>query len=403
MRDLCAALGLPRRRGRSTLLVLICSIMLMIGCEALLYGYSYPFFSLAMEERGYSAVVIGLNASVGNVGIFIVGPFLPRLIRGAGVSTVVFAMFSVSALCFMALIASDSIVTWFASRLVMGACFAALWTCTEYWLNGVAPESGRGRLIGFSSVVYGFFQFVGPILVGVVGVSGSIPLLVAAGPLVLGAFLALVTAAPRSTHEEDLESEGIPQGWRAMLGAAGGLMALAFAAGVGETAMQSMLPLYGLSQHLSPGEAANLVAVFSLGEAILVFLLGWLSDSFGRGRTIKFTTALAVLVLLALPAVQAGSAAGWVLLFIAGGTVSGLYALAVVFAGQELSGHNLAVAGTMLAMTYSVGSIIGTVPMGLMFDQFGPNALPLGIAAMFSALFAILVFRRGGFGTVQAR
>lgn len=403
MKDLCAALRLPHLEGRSTLLALICSIMLMIGCEALLYGYSYPFFSLAMEERGYSAVVIGLNASVGNVGIFIVGPFLPRLIRGAGVSTVVFSMFSVSALCFFALMANDSIVTWFASRLVMGACFAALWTCTEYWLNGVAPEAGRGRLIGFSSVVYGFFQFVGPILVGLVGVSGSVPLLVAACPLVLGAFLALVTAAPKTPHAEDLESEGIPQGWRAMLGAAGGLMALAFAAGMGETAMQSMLPLYGLAQKLSPGEAANLVAVFSLGEAILVFVLGWLSDCFGRARTIKFTTALAVLVLLALPAVQAGSAIGWVLLFIAGGTVSGLYALAVVFAGQELSGHNLAVAGTMLAMTYSAGSILGTVPMGFLFDQFGSNALPLGIAAIFTALLAVLVFGRGGFGTIQPR
>ena len=403
MKDICAALRISRPHDGSMLVALICSIMLMIGCEALLYGYSYPFFSLAMEERGHSAFLIGMNASIGNIGIFIIGPFLPRVIRGAGVSTVVFAMFSVSALCFMSLLVSDATITWFASRLIMGACFAALWTCTEYWLNGVAPESGRGRLIGFSSVVYGFFQFVGPILVGVVGVSGSIPILVATVPLVLGAMLGLVTANPKTFHEDDLAGEGIPRGWFGTLGVAGGLMALAFAAGVGETAMQSMLPLYGLSQKLSPNDAANLVAVFSLGEAVLIFVLGWLSDSFGRNRTIKFTTFTAVVVLLTLPAVPAGSVAGWALLFIAGGTVSGLYALAVVFAGQELSGHNLAVAGTMLAMTYSLGSILGTVPMGLLFDVCGPNALPLGIAAMFSALLVYLVVRRGGFGQVESR
>lgn len=403
MSDLELALQPRRQAGKVAVIALIGSIMLMIGCEALLYGYIYPFFSLALEQRGYSAFLIGLNASIGNVGIFVVGPFLPAMIRKLGVNAVVCAMFGISAACFAWLLVSDSTITWFVSRFVTGACFAALWTSTEYWLNGAAPEAARGRLIGASGVVYGFFQFVGPMLIGVVGVSGTLPVLVAIAPLVLGGVLALFTAAPRGANAEDLEEEGIPKGWRGMLGVARGLMALAFAAGVGETAMQSMLPLYGLSQGLQPSGAASLVAVFSLGEAVLVFVLGWLSDSYGRGRTITLTTAVAIVVLVVLPATPAESLSGWGLLFVAGGTVSGLYALAVVLAGKELSGHNLAIAGTMLAMSYSLGSIIGTVPMGLLFDLFGPLSLPLGIAAMFVLLLAYILTHRNQFGLAPRR
>ena len=400
MSDADLALEPRPQVGKVALIATIGSIMLMIGSEALLYGYSYPFFSLALEQRGYSAFLIGLNASIGNVGIFVVGPFLPAMIRRMGVNAVVCAMFGISAACFASLLVSDSVATWFVSRFVMGACFAALWTSTEYWLNGAAPEVVRGRLIGASGVVYGVFQFVGPTLVGAVGVSGALPVVVAVVPLLLGAILAVVTMAP--ARPEDLEEEGIPKGWRDMLGAAKGLMALAFAAGVGETAMQSMLPLYGLSQGLPPSAAANLVAVFSLGEAVLVFVLGWLSDSFGRGRTITLTTVIAIMVLLALPVTAANGVSGWGLLFVAGGTVSGLYALAVVLAGKELSGNNLAIAGTMLAMAYSLGSIIGTVPMGLLFDLYGPRSLPLGIAAMFMLLLAYILTHRRAFGLAGA-
>jgi MFS family permease len=68
---------------------------LLIGAEAFLYGYSYPFFSLALEKRELANWLIGLNASLANAGILFVGPFLPRLIDRYGLKYVVAAMFVV--------------------------------------------------------------------------------------------------------------------------------------------------------------------------------------------------------------------------------------------------------------------------------------------------------------------
>src|SRR5581483_6291760 len=97
-------------------------------------------------------------------------------------------------------------------------------------------------------------------------------------------------------------------------------------------------PLYGLAHGLTDSGAAALVAVFALGEALLVLALGWMADRFGRQMTLR----VAALTMVVLP--FAGSP--FLLhpaLFFAGGGISGLYALGVILIGQDFRGHRLAV------------------------------------------------------------
>ena len=42
----------------------VAGVLILIGAEALLYGFSYPFFSLALEKRELANWLIGLNASL---------------------------------------------------------------------------------------------------------------------------------------------------------------------------------------------------------------------------------------------------------------------------------------------------------------------------------------------------
>ncbi len=70
----------------------VVGVLILIGAEALLYGYSYPFFSLALEKMGLANWLIGLNASIAGAGILIVGPLLPRLIATIGLRKLVAAI-----------------------------------------------------------------------------------------------------------------------------------------------------------------------------------------------------------------------------------------------------------------------------------------------------------------------
>src|SRR5581483_11424472 len=317
----------------------IAGVLILIGAEAILYGYSYPFFSLALEKQALPTWLIGLNASIAGAGILVLGPFLPGLIRKLGINLLVGLLFAGALASFGAILALGGVAVWFAGRFFMGMCFSALWTTTEIWLNGVVDDKHRGRIIGASGTLYAVCQFIGPVMLGFTGAVGSLPLVVAMIPLAIGAVLAFAMRANGKVaagHGEEEAAEA--GGFRTALALAGPVIAAAFLAGIGETALQSLLPLYRLAHGLTDSGAAALVAVFALGEALLVLALGWMADRFGRQMTLRVAALTATLTMVVLP--FAGSP--FLLhpaLFFAGGGISGLYALGVILIGQDFRGH----------------------------------------------------------------
>jgi MFS family permease len=370
----------------------VAGVLLLIGIEALLFGYSYPFFSLALESKGIATWLIGLNASIAGAGILIFGPFVPWLIDRLGLRLLVAAQFALSLLSFAAIFAFDDIVVWFVARFVMGTCFAALWTTTEIWLNGVVDDKNRGRIVAASGTLYAACQFLGPLLLSGTGSTGSLPLVVAMVPLAIGVAVALsIRSAVGEVEDEDEEESGNVHTLRMSLTLAGSLIAAAFLTGIGETAMQSLLPLYGLAYGLTEASASRLVAVFSLGEAVLIVALGWFADRHGRRVTLIGCAVLAVVSTLAFPLVMNQAFLLEPVVFLAGGTVSGLYTLGIVLIGQDFRGQRLAVVSTGFAMAYSAGSVIGSTLIGVLIDLFGSEALPISVAAGFLALLVFLL------------
>lgn len=369
----------------------VAGVLCLIGIEALLFGYSYPFFSLALEKRELANWLIGLNASLAGAGILIVGPLLPHLIAALGVRVLVVGLFAISFLSFGAILVADYLVVWFLARFVMGACFAALWTTTEIWLNGVVDDRHRGRIIGASGTLYATCQFLGPLLLGTVGATGSLPLVVAMAPLAVGVAVAL-SIRPSTGDSDDDDSHRDAKSLKLALALAGGLVAAAFLGGIGETAMQSLLPLYGLAHGFDDAGAARLVAIFSLGEAVLVAGLGWMADRYGRRLTLRLCVMVATISTAAIPFAADATVLLWPVLFFAGGTVAGIYTLGIVLIGQDYRGQTLAVVSTGFAMAYSAGSIVGSAPVGYLIDLFGSEALPVSVAIGFLGLTTYLVF-----------
>ena len=366
-------------------------VFFLIGAEALLYGYTYPFFSLALAKLDLPNWLIGLNASLASVGILFVGPFLPRAIDKVGLNRLVALLFAISAISFVAILVVNSLPVWFAARFIMGTCFAGLWTTTEIWMNGVVDDRHRGRIIGASGTLYATCQFIGPLVLGGVGVTGSLPLIVAIIPLAAGAIVAL-TISPAGAGED--ENVGDPRTLKFALSIAGALIAAAFLVGIGETAMQALLPLYGLAHGIDDAGAARLVAVFALGEAALVVVLGWAADRYGRRSTLLTCAVAATLASAVMPFAVGSSFTLMPVLFVAGGTISGLYTLGVILIGTDFRGSRLAIVSTGFAMAYAAGSIVGSTPVGYLIDLFGPEALPVTIAICFLGLSVFLVLRR---------
>jgi MFS family permease len=367
-------------RGRSTTRFWrIGGVLALIGAEAFVFGYSYPFFSLALEKRDLANWLIGLNASVASAGILFVGPFLPRLVHRIGPKYLVVAMFAMSFLAFGAILATDHLALWFAARFVMGACFATLWTTTEIWLNGVDDDRSRGRVIGASGTLYAVCQFLGPVVLGIVGATGSLPPVVAMVPLAIGILVALSIKSIEIDRSED-KAFGDASDLKLARAVPGALVVAAFLCGIGKTAMLSLLPLYGLAHGFDAAGAAGLVAIFILGEVALVAGFSWMADRHGRQLTMRVCVVVALLASALLPFSVGSAVLLWTMLFFAGGTIAGIYALGIVLLGQDFRKRKLPVVSTGFATSFSAGCIVGPVLLGYLTDILGPEALPFSIA-----------------------
>lgn len=358
-------------------------VFLLMGAEAFTYGYSFPYFSLSLHRMGLSAGAIGLNASAAGVGILFLGPFVPRLIERFGLRRVVIAQFSLSVACFAALLGTVPVAVWFVVRFALGAIVASVWTTTEIWLNTVVTDKYRGRVLAVSGTWYACCQFAGPFAVGVAGVANRTAAVTGAVPLAAGVIIAIALRVPASAAEDDERSKPAGRSLATAFQLAPALLLAGFVTGLGESSMEGLLPLYGIGRGLTDGGAARLVAVFSGGEAVLAILLGWLADRFSHRKVITGTLLAGALSAALLPAASFNVTTLWIALFVAGGTISGIYTLAVVMMGAKFRAHTLSIVSVWFAMTYSAGSVAGPTPIGYLMRAYGGWTLPASVAAVF--------------------
>jgi len=379
--------GSQRRRMWVTVALLV-----LLTTEATVSAFTYPFFSLALERHDLPNWLIGLNASLAGAGILVAGPFLPHLIAAFGLSRLSAGLFAVSSLCFAAILLTNDVAVWFATRFIMGACFAALWATTEIWLNAIVDDRGRGRIMALAMVLYTGAQAVGPLLVATTGSTGSLPLFAAMIPLAAGALIAISIPSEGRTAGAPVGASQTRFGLLQAFGAARTLIVAAFVVGLASTVILSLMPVFAVESGQSDETASQLIATFGLGELVLVVLVGVMADRYHRPRLLRLCAVpmLAVAALLPLLAWNVPLLA--VLVFFAGGGLGGIYTLGLILIGQDFRGQRLAVVSTGFVMAYSAGSIVGSTPVGLLIDLLGPNAFIGSVSASF-AIVAACVWR----------
>ncbi len=376
----------------SRIQVLIC----LVGfAEAVVYGYSFPYFSLTLESRDLSSAMIGMNAMVGTLGALLVGPVVPTMIARLGYRRFSIAALLVAAVIFAAAAVEDSTPVLFAYRLVLGLALASLWISTEAWLNHVADDDNRGFLNGIFQTCYSFGFFLGPTIASVVGTDGGIGPSTMIVVAVLGILVCVVLRGGSGAVEGSFEAPlDWTVAWRARR-----LLAVAMLTGVAETAMYTLLHVYGLQIGYPRETALMVLMAYTLGEVVLTLPLGWTADRVDRRKM------LAVCGLAASAAVAFLGLSGTVELsamamsFLAGGLIVSLYNLALVVVGETYRSTDLPVVSTAFSMAYSVGCASGATVGGLAMDALGPEGLPIAVSLALAVFALASAWMSGLFGS----
>ncbi|HXU57986.1 MAG TPA: MFS transporter, partial [Verrucomicrobiae bacterium] len=151
----------PGRRRLSLLAVNLCVLGVGIGIGALV-----PLMALRMAGQGIDAAVIGLNAAMFPLAVLVIGPVLPRLLARLGSLRSLYLGLSVTALSVLLLPVLPGLAAWFCLRFLGGAAASIQWVISETWLNIIATDRDRGRIMGLYASVLAAGFAIGPLIIG---------------------------------------------------------------------------------------------------------------------------------------------------------------------------------------------------------------------------------------------
>lgn len=367
------------------------SLAAVIGCIAVYgctIGVAGPLLGLTLEARGVERSTIGALASTPAVAMLLFAPLVPRLVRRFGLRRFLWACLASEFLMFLALPAFDRLPAWFAIRFVMGVSAVGLFVAAEAWINQLAPDESRGRLIGLYNTVLAAGFACGPAIVAVVGYQGWTPFLIGAATVLL-AGSTLLLAGEATPRLEGRPSFGVLAFLRLAPTLALGVAVTAYLDG----AVLTLLPVYGVRSGLGEAAAAALLTAMALGNVALQVPIGWLGDRLDRRLVLILCGLAGAAGAALLPWLVELGWIAWAMLFLWGGAAMGIYTTALASVGERFRGSELITANAALGLLWGLGAVVGPSAAGAAMDWIDPDGLPLALGGAAGLFVAVALYR----------
>jgi len=352
------------------------------------FGAAIPLITLLMEARGHSPFIIGLNGAMFPLAVLLIAPFVPKLLGRFGTLRMMAIVLAGGIAMLMVFPATDSIALWFVARFVMGFTGAVHWITTEAWINTMAGDKSRGRIMGFYASALGIGFAGGPALLKLVGFDGWLPFLCIGACLVLAATPLLFARGLAPSMSEHPDGGALRTLWVAPT-----VLAAAVAAGAIDSGLYLLLPVYAVDSGFDREMTATWLIVWIAGTIFLQPPLGWLVDKFDARKMLVAITVLVMAGMIALPYLWGGGILFWIVTFLWGGVILGIYTVGIILLGRRFRGPQIAAANAGFVMVYEMGAIVGPVAIGAAMDWFGSNGMVPVVVAMCTIFIAIAIWR----------
>lgn len=380
----------PRHGGERIHWLSISAAIASISVVGIAIGLGMPLLSLILEQRGFSATLIGLNTAVAGLASIAAAPFAPPLATRFGVVPLMLAMIVAGATSFVLFYFAMDFWMWFPLRAILHFALTVLFILSEFWISASAPAHRRGLVLGIYGTSLSLGFAAGPWIFAQVGSSGFEAFAIAF-VLVLGAAIPVALAwreSPRLSRN-DGSASGF---WRYIWAVPTATLAV-LVFGAVETGGFALFPVYGGRIGYTEADAALLLTMIGLGNVLLQIPLGMLSDHV-RDRRILLLVCAAVGLAgsLSIPLLSHNWHAMAAVLFVWGGVVAALYTVGLAHLGSRLSGRDLAQANAAFVLCYGIGMVIGPQAVGAGIDLFGPQ----GFGWTLAFFFGLFVLFTGG-------
>jgi MFS family permease len=366
----------------------LAAIFACVTIYGLTLGLIRPLLSLLLESRAIDKTFIGLNAAMPAFGMMIISPLIPRLIKSLGIKRFLLSCLFVDICMILCYPTFDNLYAWYTFSLIAGAATNALLVASETWINEIAIDETRGRVMALYNALFIASMALGPLIIPIAGIDGWLP-------FIIGAFFVVLASIPLFwVGTSTLTLHG---------NSSFNLLSFVFVAPVlcfaillfawKEFAGSALLPVYGVINGMEPAGAAVMLTVLGFGGLMLTFPFGWLADKMDRYLLLVFCGVGILTGAITLPFVINQGIALWILLFFWGGFFSGLYTVIMTIVGQRFRGMELVVANIAIGIIWGIGSLTGPSLTGVAMDVWETNGFPIVFISA-SAVFVLFASGR---------
>ena len=283
----------------------------------------------------------------------------------------------------------DSPIIWIIMRSSTGFCFAGLYVVAESWLNGLAKNHFRGRLLAVYNVVTIGAYGAGQLMVfnfDARSLSGYIFAAILASLAVVPVAVSEQAATPDTENHEHISlrelARIVPTGFGTIL-----------FVGLAHGGLLGMAVIHATREGLSVGRVGVLIAVIQIGGMVLTWPISSASDDIDR-RIIGLLSSGAVIILAVLMLYQPVESI-WtiVLLFAIGGFSFPLYAIAGAYTNDWVSPEQMGAAASQLVTLYGFGAMIGPLVAAPFLDIIGTHGFAWSIISLHALILLFLIYR----------
>lgn len=364
---------------------------LFVGLALLLFvaGLVGTLLGVRTELERLPTLVIGVISASYYVG-FLVGSrvALAALLR-VGHIRAFSALASLLSAAVIGIGMTDSPWAWGALRMVTGLCLAGQYVVAESWLNDLADNDNRGRILAIYNVV----------TIAAFG-AGQVSQYLFDARLITGFALASVltslAVAPVALSERAVApvvGDSEPISLRALSKVVPTGVGSCLLVGVAHGALGGMAAIYATRAGLPLSRVGLFAAAPSLGAVVLQWPISAASDDIDR-RAVGALAAVAAAICSALLLVgPATSLMALFLIALVGGFSYPLYSIAGAYTNDWVDPEHLNAAASQLVKLYGIGAVVGPLLTAVLMGSIGVSGFYWALIVLHAVIGAFFVYR----------
>ncbi len=357
--------------------------LLMVGM-----GMQGALLGVRAELEGFSNISTGLIMTSYFAGLLVGSKLAVRSIAEVGHIRVFAALASMASAA--ALIHAVAIVPviWISMRFLSGVCASGLYVVAESWLNDLATNETRGRLLAIYMII------------SMGGFAAGTLLLDVADPrdvtlFIVSSVLVSMSLVPVALSTSSAPSITLPDamGIKKLLKTVPTGVISSFLVGTSHGALLGMGAVFATRQGLDPGQVALFMGAPMVGTVVSQFPLGMLSDRVSRRGLMMVIAAVAAGTSFVLFTLEPDGPGVIALMFLLGSCSFPLYSLSIAYTNDWLEKEQIMAASSTLVFLNGMGAVAGPLLVIGLFSVFGSGAFFMVLVGTHGAIACYIGWR----------